>query len=56
MNWIVEAAQSADPREDRVILENPATVKELDELLIEKFYPPIRHSCSGSWQKKRSRE
>lgn len=44
MNWIVEAAQTADPRKDRVILENPAAIKELDELLIEKFYPPVRRA------------
>ncbi len=44
MNWIVEAAQSADPRKDRVILENPAAVKELDELLIKTYYPPIRRA------------
>ena len=45
MNWIVvEAAQSADPGKDRVILENPAAVKELDELLVRKFYPPIRRA------------
>ena len=42
MNWIVEEAQSADPRKDRVILENPATVRELDELLIKKYYPSLR--------------
>ena len=44
MNWIVEAAQSADPGKDRVILENPATIRELDELLIRKYYPPIRRA------------
>ncbi len=44
MNWIVEAAQSADPRKDRVILENPAAVKELDEQLIKTYYPPIRRA------------
>ena len=48
MNWIVEAAQSVDPRKDRVILENPATVKELDELLIEKYYPPIRRALQDT--------
>ena len=44
MSWIVEAAQSADPGKDRVILENPAAVKELDKLLVRKFYPPIRRA------------
>ena len=42
MNWIMQEAQNADPQKDRVILENPAAVKELDELLIEKYYPQIR--------------
>ncbi len=33
MNWIVGKAKSADPSKDRIILENPATVVKLDELL-----------------------
>ena len=48
MNWIIEESQSADPRGDRVILENPAAVKELDELLIEKYYPPIRRALQDT--------
>ena len=44
MNWIVEEARHADPRKNRVILENPAAVEELDELLIERYYPPIRRA------------
>lgn len=42
MNWIMQEAQNADPQKDRLILENPAAVKELDELLIGKYYPQIR--------------
>ena len=42
MNWILQEARNADPQRDRVILEDPAAVRELDELLIEKYYPPIR--------------
>lgn len=48
MNWIIEEARSADPGRDRVVLENPAAVKELDELLVEKFYPPIRRALQGT--------
>ena len=48
MNWIEEAAQNADPRKDRVILENPAAIKELDELLAEKYYPPIRRALQDT--------
>ena len=42
MSWITEEAKKIDPREHRVILENPAVVRELDELLIKKYYPQIR--------------
>ena len=48
MNWITEEAQRADPRKDRVVLEDPAAVKELDELLIEKYYPPIRRALQDT--------
>ena len=44
MNWIMEAAQNADPRRDRVVLQNPTVIKELDQLLINEYYPPIRHA------------
>jgi hypothetical protein len=41
MNWITQAARLADPRRDRVILENPAAVRELDEVLTTQYYPQI---------------
>lgn len=41
MNWIIKEAQNADPRKDRIILENPKSREELDNLLMEKFYPAI---------------
>jgi hypothetical protein len=41
MNWIVQVARDADPRKDRVILENPAAVRELDEVLTDQYYPRI---------------
>lgn len=44
MNWIEEAAQTADPRQDRVTLENPEAIAELDTILMEKYYPPIRRA------------
>ena len=42
MNWIIEEAKKSNPKEDRVILENPKVVKELDELLLKKYYPFIQ--------------
>ena len=42
MDWIVQEAQKADANKDRVILENPAAVKELDELLTATYYPQIK--------------
>ncbi len=44
MNWVTEEARKVDPRKDRIILENPATVRELDEILTEKYYPQIRRT------------
>ena len=41
MNWIIKEAQNADSRKDRIILENPESREELDNLLMEKFYPAI---------------
>ena len=42
MNWIIEAAMKADPRKDRVVLEDPTTVAELDQILVTKYLPFIR--------------
>lgn len=41
VNWIIEEAEREDPQNDRIILENPKSIEELDTLLIEKFYPVI---------------
>jgi len=41
MNWIIEAAMKADPREDRVILEDPETIAALDEVLVTQYIPFI---------------
>jgi hypothetical protein len=42
MSWIDEEARKADPRHDRVILENPGAVRELDALLLDTYEPYIR--------------
>ena len=42
MNWIIEAAMNADPREDRVVLEDPETVAALDEVLVAQYVPFIQ--------------
>jgi hypothetical protein len=41
LNWIEAEAKNADSTKDRVVLENPLTVAELDHLLLSKFYPFI---------------
>lgn len=41
MSWILEEAYKCDPRNDRIVLENPEVVKELDDLLLNKYYPFI---------------
>ncbi|TVR65843.1 MAG: hypothetical protein EA427_17280 [Spirochaetaceae bacterium] len=48
VNWIMKAAQHADPTRDRVILENPAAVKELDDLLMRKYVPSIRRALQAT--------
>ena len=42
MNWIELEAQKTDPGKTRVILENPAAVGELDQLLTQTYYPQIK--------------
>ena len=42
MNWITQKAAKADPKTDRVVLENPAVVASLDELLLTKYLPVVR--------------
>jgi len=38
VSWILEEAYKCDPRKDRIVLENPEVVKELDDLLLNKYY------------------
>ena len=42
IDWIMREAQSQDPRQDRVILENPEVREELDRILLTKYLPPIK--------------
>jgi hypothetical protein len=42
MSWIVEEAKKCSPYNNRVILENPEAVKELDELLLHSYYPFLK--------------
>lgn len=48
MSWIIAEAQRANPGRGRVILENPALVRELDELLIETYYPPVKRALQDT--------
>ena len=48
MSWIIEEARRADRGRDRVILENPTVVRELDELLIETYYPPVKRALQDT--------
>jgi hypothetical protein len=41
VNWIEREAKKADPSTDRIVLENPKTVKDLDGLLRGTFLPFI---------------
>jgi hypothetical protein len=38
----LKSARKADPNHDRVILENPGAVRELDALLVDTYKPYIR--------------
>lgn len=42
MSWLLKEAEKCNSDKDRVILENPHTVNELDESLIHNYYPFIR--------------
>jgi hypothetical protein len=39
MSWLDEEAKKADPTHDRVSLENPDAVHELDALLMDIYEP-----------------
>ncbi len=41
MNWLIEEAKKSYPKSDRVILENPETVKQLDDKIINIYFPFI---------------
>ncbi len=41
-NWVVREATNADPRQDRIVLENPMAVAALDEILVNRYIPFIR--------------
>jgi hypothetical protein len=41
-NWLLREASKADPRADRIVLENPEVVGSLDAKLRETFLPFIR--------------
>lgn len=41
MSWILDEAYKINPLKDRIVMENPAVVKELDDLLLNQYYPFI---------------
>lgn len=41
MNWLIEEAEKSYPQSDRIILENPEAVKQLDKLIMDIYYPFI---------------
>lgn len=43
-NWLIKEAKKADCSKDTVILENPETIKFLDNILLNNFWPVI-FSC-----------
>jgi hypothetical protein len=42
MNWIIEEAKKINSNKNRVILENPKALGELDNLLLHTYYPFIQ--------------
>jgi len=42
MSWMIEEAKKQDPNKNRVVLENPQTVSEIEEALLGDFYPFVR--------------
>jgi hypothetical protein len=42
MNWIEEQAKEKNPQHNRVVLENPVIVRELEDTLLNDFYPFVR--------------
>ena len=41
-NWLTDEVNKADVSRDYVILENPAAAKQLNDLLVEEYWPVIR--------------
>jgi len=41
MNWLIEEANKIHLQSDRIILDNPETVKQLDKQIIDIYYPFI---------------
>ena len=48
MSWIIEEAKKQDPSKQRVILENPETVRELEDALLGDLYPFVRAELENS--------
>lgn len=42
MSWIIQETSKADVRKDRIVLENPTAIADLDEILARKYVPFIR--------------
>ena len=48
MNWLIEEAKKTNSQKDRIILENPEAVKQLDERIHTVFWPFIRKKLENS--------
>ena len=48
MNWLIEEAKKTNSQKDRIILENPEAVKQLDERIHIVFWPFIREKLENS--------
>jgi len=48
MSWIIEEAKKQDPSKQRVVLENPKIVRELEDSLLGDLYPFVRTELEKS--------
>lgn len=48
MSWIVEEAKKQNQHKNRVVLENPEIVREMEDALISDFYPYVRKELENS--------
>jgi len=48
MSWIVEEARKQDPNKQCVVLENPETVREIEDALLGDLYPFVRTELENS--------